>query len=98
MTCVQHGGACAGCQAWLALNNLVVEPDCRARYDLGDCGRQAALVRLRGCLSDALLDQLPVLRDLQRVLDEVSLGVWAAAGTRGTKLVLEQAMPANRCC
>lgn len=48
-------------QVWLALNNLVVEPGCRARV-LTNSHRCEALLRLRRHMTDPLLDQLPVLQ------------------------------------
>lgn len=80
---------------WLALNNLLVDPACRARYApqlAGDGFRRDALLRLRPRLGNELLqDQLPVLRDLARVLDELALGVGdGAASSSSSRLILEQ--------
>eukprot|EP00892_Ulva_mutabilis_P008069 jgi/Ulvmu1/5634/UM023_0174.1 len=59
-------------QVWLALTNLVVDPSFRAKYRL-DNFRKDTLNRIRRFLNDLLIDQLPVLQDLQRVVDEVAL-------------------------
>jgi hypothetical protein len=48
-------------------------PPPRAKYD-PDEYRRGALLRLRRHLHEVLLDQLPCLKGLQRLLDEVSLG------------------------
>jgi hypothetical protein len=59
-------------QVWLALNNLVVDPHFRSKYKL-DGFRKDTVCRIRRFLNDLLIDQLPVLKDLQRVVDEISL-------------------------
>jgi hypothetical protein len=51
------------------------------------------LLKLQRHLHELLMDQLPVLRQLARVLDEMALGVnsaAAAAGGAGSRLILEQ--------
>jgi hypothetical protein len=58
-------------QVWLALNNLVVDPNCRAKYNLDDF-RKETLMGLKRFMNQLLIDQLPVLTDLQRVLDELA--------------------------
>lgn len=59
--------------------------------------RKGCILRLQRHLHELLLDQLPVLRQLARVLDELSLGVdnaaaAAAAGNAASasRLILEQ--------
>lgn len=59
-------------QVWLTLNNLVVDPHFRSKYKL-DGFRKDTVCRIRRFLNDLLIDQLPVLKDLQRVVDEISL-------------------------
>ncbi|WIA09269.1 hypothetical protein OEZ85_008677 [Tetradesmus obliquus] len=84
-------------QVWLSLVNLLVEPACRAKYD-PDEYRRGCLLKLQRHLHELLMDQLPVLRQLARVLDEMALGInnaAAAAGGAGSKLILEQ-VPALR--
>ncbi|KAF8056136.1 Zmynd10 [Scenedesmus sp. PABB004] len=78
-------------QVWLSLVNLLVEPACRAKYN-PDEFRRGALLRLQRHLHELLLDQLPVLRQLASVLDELALGVAPAAadGGGGGRLILEQ--------
>ena len=56
-------------QAWLALTNLVCDPKCRARYRYDDA-RKRSMERLKRHFNDVLFDQLPVLQDLQRALDD----------------------------
>lgn len=59
-------------QVWLTLNNLVVDPHFRSKYKL-DGFRKDTVCKIRRFLNDLLIDQLPVLKDLQRVVDEISL-------------------------
>ena len=61
-------------QTWLALNNLTVDAKCRARYRYDD-HRKGTMERVKRHFNEVLFDQLPVLRDLQRVLDEILLMV-----------------------
>ena len=77
-------------QVWLALNNLTVDAKCRAKYRYDD-HRKGIMERLKRFFNDVLFDQLPVLKDLQRVLDEILLSVAPAAHevTQG-RLILEQ--------
>ncbi|KIZ06797.1 hypothetical protein MNEG_1153 [Monoraphidium neglectum] len=70
-------------QVWLALHNLLLEPACRAKYD-PDEYRREALQKLRRHMHEPLLDQLPVLKDLQRLLDEMAVG--ADSGAHDTRL------------
>jgi hypothetical protein len=51
------------------------------------------LLKLQRHLHELLMDQLPVLRQLARVLDEMALGVNSAAAAAcgaGSRLILEQ--------
>lgn len=54
--------------------------------------RRGCLLKLQRHLHELLLDQLPVLRQLSRVLDEMALGInnAAAAAGAGSRLILEQ--------
>ena len=51
-----------------------MEPRCREKYTWEDDSRTERLLRLRQHLHEVMFDQLPVLKDLHRVLDEVALG------------------------
>lgn len=78
---------------WLLLNNLLVDPKARAKYDMDDY-RKEAVLRVRRHLNDILLDQLPILRDLQRVLDELTMGVSSQPDeSQTTRLIIEQVLP-----
>lgn len=63
-------------QPWLALHALLLEPDCRRRYVLTS-HRKAQIGRVRKYLYEVLVDQLPVMVDLQRYIDETSIGAVA---------------------
>ncbi|GLI58538.1 hypothetical protein VaNZ11_000280 [Volvox africanus] len=83
-------------QVWLAVTNLLVEPRSRAKYGMDEFRRERIL-GLKRHLNDLMFDQLPVLKDLQRVLDELALGVipdQSGAG-RSAALILE-AVPVVR--
>ena len=77
-------------QVWLMLNNLLVDPKARAKYDMDDY-RKEAVLRVRRYMNDILLDQLPLLKDLQRVLDELTMGVSSQQDeSQTTRLIIEQ--------
>ncbi|GAX77785.1 hypothetical protein CEUSTIGMA_g5228.t1 [Chlamydomonas eustigma] len=78
-------------QVWLAINNLSVDPRARAKYNL-DNYRKERLLGLKRYLNELLFDQLPVLKDLQRVLDELGIGMTGADKdtTKQAGLILEQ--------
>uniref|UniRef100_A0A7S4MMF6 Uncharacterized protein n=1 Tax=Odontella aurita TaxID=265563 RepID=A0A7S4MMF6_9STRA len=59
-------------QPWLALYHLLCNDSCRERYGL-DSFRKSQLLRVRKYLNETLLDQLPVLADVMRYLDQLAL-------------------------
>ncbi|XP_006511693.1 zinc finger MYND domain-containing protein 10 isoform X1 [Mus musculus] len=73
-------------QVWIALYNLLLSPEARARYCLTSFAK-GQLLKLQAFLTDTLLDQLPNLADLKGFLAHLSL-----AETQPPKkdLVLEQ--------
>ena len=78
-------------QCWLAVYNLIVEPKCRMRYHWDDY-RVDKLALLKRHFNDILFDQLPLLRDLARIVDEIIMGARVATQeeARKSSLVLEQ--------
>ncbi|MEW5307426.1 MAG: hypothetical protein WDW36_009824 [Sanguina aurantia] len=82
----------ADVQVWLCLANLILEPSCRAKYGQLDSYRREALLGVRRHLNELMFDQLPLLVDLQRTLDEISLHVGGvgAEAAKGAALILEQ--------
>ena len=68
-------------QPWLALFHLTASKTCRETYGLDEF-RKAQLVRLRRYIHEALMDQVPVLQEVARYLDELSMLGVPAAGVR----------------
>jgi len=79
-------------QPWLTLYNLLVEPECRKRYALHS-HRKGSLLRVRKYLNEVLLDQLPLLADVQRYLDEISVAAVPEATDVGRGAFLLEAVP-----
>ncbi len=76
-------------QPWLALHALLLEPELRRRYAL-TAHRRATLGRVRKFLNDVLVGQVPLLAELQRLLDEATIAPPAdapAAGAAGHLLM-----------
>jgi len=59
-------------QPWLTLYFLTCNNTCRERYGLNTY-RKNQLLRIRRFLNEVMLDQLPVLVELRRYMDELSL-------------------------
>merc|ERR1740138_1091719 len=59
-------------QVWLAIYNLLMDPECRSRYELTSIRREN-LLRLRRYINEVVVDQLPPLTNLHRTLEEMSI-------------------------
>mmetsp|Transcript_16405 Transcript_16405/g.40438 ORF Transcript_16405/g.40438 Transcript_16405/m.40438 type:complete len:576 (+) Transcript_16405:161-1888(+) len=59
-------------QVWLSIYNLLMDKGCRSLYDFTNY-RKDVLCRLKRYLNDLLKDQLPMLLEMQRFLEELSL-------------------------
>jgi len=59
-------------QVWLAIYNLVMDQECRSRYELTSIRREN-LLRLRRYINEVVVDQLPPLTNLHRTLEEMSI-------------------------
>lgn len=59
-------------QAWLAVYYLAMHPEVRKRYGF-DSYRKQTLMRARRFITAVLLDQLPILAELQRFVDELAI-------------------------
>lgn len=59
-------------QVWLAIYNLVMDQECRSRYELTSMRREN-LLRLRRYINEVVVDQLPPLTNLHRTLEEMSI-------------------------
>jgi hypothetical protein len=81
-------------QVWLMLYWLTCDPDCRARYTFNSF-RKEQLLRVRKYLNDVMLDQLPVLANVQRYMDELSIMECPPATAQASGLLME-AVPVLR--
>ncbi|KAJ0401677.1 hypothetical protein ATCC90586_001483 [Pythium insidiosum] len=84
-------------QVWLAIYYLLCTRSAREHYEI-TAFRQQQLLRLRKYLHELLLDQLPLLADVQRYLDELAIArppAGATAAGAKSSLVLE-ALPQVR--
>ncbi|XP_072239226.1 zinc finger MYND domain-containing protein 10 [Leuresthes tenuis] len=59
-------------QVWLSLYNLLLKEDCQRKYDFNSFNKNQ-LLKLRGFLTDVLIDQLPNLAELQRFLAHLAV-------------------------
>ena len=59
-------------QVWLTLFALICNNELRKRYHFNSW-RKGQLLRARRYMNEVLLDQLPVLADVQRFMDELAL-------------------------
>lgn len=78
-------------QVWLAIYNLVMDSECRKRYELTSFRREN-LLRLRRFINDVVVDQLPPLTNLHRTLEEISITgefTGAASGLAASPFVVE---------
>uniref|UniRef100_A0A672ZZ05 Zinc finger MYND domain-containing protein 10 n=1 Tax=Sphaeramia orbicularis TaxID=375764 RepID=A0A672ZZ05_9TELE len=73
-------------QVWISLYNLLLREDCQQKYDFNNFNK-VQLLKLRGFLTEVLIDQLPNLVELQRFLAHLAV-TDPAPPKRG--LILEQ--------
>lgn len=67
-------------QVWITVYNLVMDAECRNRYELSSFRREN-LLRLRRFINEVVVDQLPPLTNLHRTLEEMSIsGRFTGAG------------------
>lgn len=59
-------------QPWLALYHMLAKEAFREKYHLNTF-RKSQLLRVRKYINDVLLDQLPILADIQRYMDELAI-------------------------
>ncbi|XP_053724523.1 zinc finger MYND domain-containing protein 10 isoform X1 [Synchiropus splendidus] len=59
-------------QVWLSLYNLLLKEDCQRKYDFNSFNK-SQLLKLRRFLTEVLLDQLPILVELQRFLAHLAV-------------------------
>uniref|UniRef100_A0A7S2LHJ0 Uncharacterized protein n=1 Tax=Leptocylindrus danicus TaxID=163516 RepID=A0A7S2LHJ0_9STRA len=83
---------CTKCEAqcWFTVYFLTCSDQCRKQYGL-NAFRKGQLLRLRKYLNEVMLDQLPVLTDLTRYIDELSLlNVPENATGHGSALLMQE--------
>ncbi|KAF7665696.1 hypothetical protein LDENG_00135120 [Lucifuga dentata] len=73
-------------QIWIALYNLLLKEDCQRKYDFNSFNKNQ-LLKLRGFLTEVLVDQLPNLVELQRFLAHLAV---TDPGPPKKELILEQ--------
>lgn len=73
-------------QVWLAVYNLLMEPECRRKYAFNSYNVEE-LLKLRGFFNEVLVDQLPMLGELRRALEQLAL---ARPNAPEPSVVLEQ--------
>ena len=77
-------------QCWFAIYHLTCNNTCRERYALNSFRREQ-LLRLRKFLNNFMLDQLPVLADVMRYMDELALlSVSDCSTGQGAALLMQQ--------
>ncbi|EPR62334.1 MYND finger domain-containing protein [Toxoplasma gondii ME49] len=59
-------------QVWLSIYNLVMDQECRNRYEMTTY-RRDTLLRLRRHLNETVHDQIPPLMDLHRALEQLAI-------------------------
>jgi len=74
-------------QVWITLFHLMCGPKFRAQYHFNTY-RKEQVLRCRRYLNDVLVDQLPILENVQRYMDELSL--MEPPAPQRSPLVLEQ--------
>merc|ERR1712100_467991 len=75
-------------QVWLTLYNMIMEPNMRQKYEINS-HRKNVIVDLRKHFNAVLIDQLPVLGDLQRTVEELNM-MAAPEAAQQSFFVLEQ--------
>jgi hypothetical protein len=59
-------------QVWIALYNVIQDTECRRKYEFNDYNKNE-LLKVRGHFNDVLIDQLPMLNELRRSMEELAV-------------------------
>nr|CAB3267960.1 zinc finger MYND domain-containing protein 10-like [Phallusia mammillata] len=59
-------------QVWLSIYNLLMNPECLKKYNFNSFNK-AQVVKLKSYMTEVLLDQLPMLCDMRRYLEQLSM-------------------------
>ncbi|XP_050413386.1 zinc finger MYND domain-containing protein 10 [Patella vulgata] len=73
-------------QVWISIFHVLMDQNCQHKYDMNSY-RKNVILKLRAYINEMLLDQLPILGELQRYLEHLSMMEPPAAKQ---DLVLEQ--------
>lgn len=76
-------------QMWLTLYHLICKKEFRESYHFHSF-RKSTLLRVRKYLNEVMLDQLPVLADVQRFMDEIAIVDMPAPTSFGSSLMMQQ--------
>lgn len=79
-------------QVWLAVYYLLCTKSAREHYEVTQY-RKDQLLRVRKYMNDILLNQLPLLADVQRYLDELSIVQVATTSVMGRGSLVMEAVP-----
>jgi len=80
-------------QIWLAIYNMFMSKEANRKYEITTF-RKSNLLRLRKYINEQLLDQLPMLGQMLRALEEISMMGENAIGEKNSFIV--QQMPEMR--
>lgn len=76
-------------QPWLMVYHLLAKEVFRERYHLNSF-RKGQLLRVRKYINDVLLDQLPILADIQRYMDELAITEVPDHSSTGSVFMFQQ--------
>ncbi|KAL4095713.1 hypothetical protein PRIC1_009086 [Phytophthora ramorum] len=79
-------------QVWLAIYYLLCTKSAREHYEVTQY-RKDQLLRIRKYLNELLVDQLPLLSDIQRYLDELSIVQVGSTSVLGKNGLVMEAVP-----
>ncbi|KAG7384594.1 Zinc finger MYND domain-containing protein 10 [Phytophthora pseudosyringae] len=79
-------------QVWLAIYYLLCTKSAREHYEVTQY-RKDQLLRIRKYLNELLVDQLPLLADVQRYLDELAMVQVGSASVLGKNGLVMEAVP-----
>jgi hypothetical protein len=81
-------------QVWICLYWLMCDGEARKRYHFNSF-RKEQVLRVRKYLNDVMLDQLPILADVQRYMDELTI-MQAPPATHSKNALLMESVPVFR--
>lgn len=75
-------------QLWLLVNSLLLDSECRRRYEWTE-QRKQTVMRLSKYFNELLIDQLPILQDLRRMVETLAFQT-PPSSTDSRSIVIEQ--------